>query len=72
MFWENISSWIELKLKFRIVLQHFNLLFGVTQNHKFSLTINCLLLQARFLIFRRKMKNETPDNNKYLLIDQER
>jgi len=60
MFWENVSSWIVSKLKFRIILQPFNMLFGVKQVHKFSLIINCPLLQARFLIFRCKIKNETP------------
>jgi len=42
------------------------MLFGVKQDHKFSLTINCVLLQARFLIFRCKIKNETLDIHKYL------
>ena len=50
-FWENVSSWIESKLKYRLVLKPFNMLFGVECNHKFYTIINCLLLLARFLIF---------------------
>jgi len=67
MFWKNVSSWTESKLKFRIILHPFNMLCGVKQELKFSLIINCLLLQARFLIFRCKTKNETPDTHMYLL-----
>ena len=51
LFWENVGSWIESKLKYRLVLKPFNMLFGVECNHKFYTIINCLLLRARFLIF---------------------
>ena len=54
-FWENVSSWIESKLKYRLVLKPFNMLFGVECNHKFYTIINCLLLHARFLIFWVKL-----------------
>ena len=49
-FWENVGSWIESKLKYRLVLKPFNMLFGVECNHKFYTIINCLLLHARFSI----------------------
>ena len=28
-FWKNVSNWIESKLKYRLVLRPFNVLFGV-------------------------------------------
>ena len=54
-FWDNVSSWIESKLKCRLVLQPFNMLFSVGCNYKFYAFIyNCLPLQARLLICRPK------------------
>ena len=47
-FGKNISSWIEPKLKYRLVLKPLNMLFGVECNHKFYTIINCLLLHDRF------------------------
>ena len=42
-FWENVCSWIKSKLKYRLILKPFNMLFGVECNHKFYTIINCLL-----------------------------
>ena len=42
------------------------MLFGVECNHKFYVSINCLLLQARFLIFWCKTAKNIP--NKYYLV----
>ena len=67
-FWENVSSWIELKLKYRLVLKPFNMLFGVECNHKFYAIINCLLLHARFLIFRCKTAKNIPNLSKNFLV----
>ena len=69
-FWENVSSWIESKLKYRLVLKPFNMLFGVECNHKFYIIINCLLLHARFLIFRCKTAKNIPNLSKYFLVVQ--
>ena len=64
-FWENVSCWIESKLKYSLVLKSFNMLFGDECNHKFYTIINCLLLHARFLIFRYKTTKNIPDISKY-------
>ena len=69
-FWENVSSWIESKLKYRLVLKPFYMLFGVECNHKFYTIINCLLLHARFLIFRCKTAKNIPNLSKYFLVVQ--
>ena len=55
LFWENVLSWIETKLKLLLDLQPFNLLFGVEKDHDYHLIINCLLLHARFLIYKCKI-----------------
>ena len=65
-FWENVSIWIESKLKFK----PFNMLFGVECNHKFYTIINCLLLHARFLIFRCKTAKNIPNLSQYFLVVQ--
>ena len=67
-FWENVSCWIESKSKYRLVLKPFNMLFGVKCNHKFYTIINCLLLQARFLIFRCKTAKNIPNVSNYFLL----
>jgi len=36
--------------------------------HKFSSILNCLLLQARFLIFRCKVSKNTPNMHMYFLL----
>ena len=41
------------------------MLFGVECNHKFYTVINCLLLHARFLIFRCKTAKNIPNISKY-------
>ena len=64
---KNVNSWIESKLKYRLVLRPFNMLFGVEGNHKFYTTINCLLLLARFLIFWRKTAKKFLNVSKYFL-----
>ena len=42
--------------------------FGVECNHKFYTIINCLLLNARFLIFRCKTGKNIPNISKYFLV----
>ena len=69
-FWENVSSWIESKLKYKLVLKPCNMLFGVDCNHKLYTIINCLLLHARFLIFRCKTAKNIPNLSKYFLVVQ--
>ena len=63
--WENVSSWIESKLKYRLVLKPFQMLFDVKCNHKFYTIINSLLLHARFLIFRCKTAKNSPNISNY-------
>ena len=65
---DNVSSWIESKLKYRPVLKPFNMLFGVKCNYKFYTIINCLLLHARFLIFWCKTAKNIPNISKYFLV----
>ena len=67
-FWENVSNWIESKLKYRLGLNPFNMLFGVECNQNFYTIINCLLLHARFLIFRCKTAKNIPNISKYFLV----
>ena len=50
-FWENVSSWIESKLKYRLVLKPFNMLFGIECNHKFYTIITCLYYMLDFYFF---------------------
>ena len=45
------------------------MLFGVECNHKFYTIINCLLLHARFLIFRCKTAKNIPNLSKYFLVE---
>ena len=71
-FWENVSSWIESKLKYRLVLKPINMLFSVECNHKFYTINNCLLLHARFLIFRCKTAKNIPNLSKYFFVVQMR
>ena len=69
-FWENVGSWIESKLKYRLVLKPNNMLFDVGCNHKFYTIINCLLLHARFLIFWCKTaKNIFSASTFYLVVE---
>ena len=65
LFWENVISWIETKLKLQLNLQPFNLLFEVEEDHDYHLIINCLLLHGRFLIYKCKIAKEIPDINMY-------
>jgi len=44
------------------------MLFGVKSEKKFSSVLNRFLLQLRFLIFRWKMANQTPNMHIYLLL----
>ena len=44
------------------------MLFGVKCIHKFYTVINCLLLHARFLIFRRKTGKNILNISKYFLV----
>ena len=44
------------------------MLFGVECNQKFYAIINCLLLHARFLIFRCKTPKNIPNISKYFLV----
>ena len=46
------------------------MLFGVECNHEFYTIINCLLLHARFLIFRCKTAKNNPNLIKYFLVVQ--
>ena len=46
------------------------MLFGVECNHKFYTIINCLLLHARFLIFRCKTAKNIPNLSKYFFVFQ--
>ena len=69
-FWENVSNWIESKLKCKLVLKPFNMLLGVECNHKFYTVINCLLLHARFLIFRCKIARNIPNISKYYFVGE--
>ena len=55
-FWENVSSLIESKLKYGLVLKPFNMLFSVECNYIFYTIINCLLLHARVLFFGVKLQ----------------
>ena len=66
LFWENVISWIEIKLKLQLNLQPFNLLIGVEKEHDYHLIINCLLLHARFFIYKCKIAKEIP-NMHYVL-----
>ena len=59
--WENVSSWIESKLKCELVLKPFNMLFGVECNHRFYTIIKCLPLHARFLILWCKTAKNMPN-----------
>jgi len=63
-----VSSWIESRLKIRINLETVDMLFGVKSENKFSSVLNCLLLQARFLIFRCKVAKQTSNMHMYLLL----
>ena len=67
-FWENVSSWIESKLKYRLILKPFKMFFGVECNHKFYTIINCAPLHARFLIFRYKTAKNILYISKYFLV----
>ena len=67
-FWEDASSWIESKLKYRLILKPCNMLFGAEGNHTFYMTINGLLLHARFLIFRCKTAKKFHNISKYFLV----
>ena len=42
-FWDNVSSWIESKLKCRLELQTFNMLFGIGCNQNFYSIINYII-----------------------------
>ena len=44
------------------------MLFGIDCNPKFYTIINCLLLHARFLIFRCKTGKNIPNISKYFLV----
>ena len=46
------------------------MLVSVECNHKFYTIINCLLLHARFLIFRCKIAKNIPNLSKYFLVVQ--
>ena len=45
------------------------MLFCVECNHKFYTIINCLLLHARFSIFRCKTAKNIPSLSKYFLVE---
>ena len=64
---ENVLSWIETKLKLQLNLQPFNLLLGVEKDHDYNLIIDCLLLHARFLIYKSKIAKEIPHIHMYFL-----
>ena len=66
--WKNVSSWVEPKLKHGPVLMPFNMLFDVECDNKFYTIINCLLLQARFLIFLGKTAKNILNTGKYFLV----
>ena len=61
IFWENVTSWIESKLKVKFDLNPLIMLFGVEECNQFSATINCILLNVRFIIFRCKIEKLMPD-----------
>ena len=63
LFWK-----IESKLKYKLVLKPFNMLFGLECKHKFYTIINCLLQDARFLIFRCKTSKNIFNISKYFLV----
>ena len=54
-------------MKLQLNLQPFNLLFSVEKDHDYHLIINCLLLHARFLIYKCKIAKEIPNIYMYFL-----
>ena len=48
LFWENVLSWIETKLKLQLNLQPFNQLFGVGKDHDYHLLLIVLYYTLGF------------------------
>jgi len=61
-FWNEVISWICHYFKRNIDVSNFNKLFGfeLFENSNVTKLLNCLLLNARFLIYSHKYEKSKP------------
>ena len=65
--WEDVNSWLSAFLARPIVLTDFSKLFGFPEYEDITILLNCLLLYARYIIYRGKYRGVGPNLVEYLL-----
>ena len=60
-YWEDVHSWLSAFLARPIVLTDYNKLFGFPEYEDITILLNCLLLYARYIIYRGKYKGVGPN-----------
>ena len=65
-FWEDVGSWLSVFREKNITLTNFNKLFGFPHFEDFTILLNWLLLNARFIIYRSKYTKLTPNSREFI------
>nr|XP_039247864.1 uncharacterized protein LOC120325769 [Styela clava] len=61
-FWEIVNAWLTVEYGLNLNLTYREILMGVEQNQG----INCVLLSARYYIYKCKLRNERPQFDQFL------